>query len=165
MYEFMIASTMLVDAGGIFVLGMQLLGHGQEKTVGAAFFVGGAMHFVIGLILMLVVGEPYDGLLVWVFALTFLFAGYVEFNGLDSIVLANYVAVLGTIVLAYTIDYARHGYLLWTMILVVFVILYAMFTAMLYERLNPRIVGYYSIFAAIVCLIPGVIYSWGYTFM
>lgn len=156
---------MLLDFITLTALGMKLLGHGAAKPTGILLIVSGVFHFFVGLSLIFLVGDAYDGFIVWIFSYTFLFAGIVIGWDLDFKALGNAAFALGTIILIYTIDYFMAGYTLWTLILIVFVLLYYLFVLACYEKVSDRVVGYCVLFAAFVCFIGGAPYLLGYSFM
>ncbi len=164
MQELMIAATMLIDFITLTALGLKLLGHGSAKPTGILLIVSGVFHFFVGLTLIFVVGDGYDGFIVWLFSYTFIFAGVVIGWELNAKALGNMAFAIGTIILLYTIDYFRAGYTIWTLILVMFVLVYYLFVASCYGKVSDKIVAYCVLLAAFVCLLAGAPYLWGYTF-
>lgn len=165
MYEIIIAAVLFVDAFVLFVLGAETLGYGKVKTAGIATFIGGFFQLINGLILIFLLNNAYDGFLVWIFAITFLYAGYIFTKEMATDALASALVMLGIFVAYYFVDMALAGYQIWLILMGSYVILYAIFVAFLNEKVSAKLTGWYTIAVSILtCLVPGMYYLSGNSF-
>jgi hypothetical protein len=160
----LVGAVMIVDWISLFVICFRFLGFYEAKPTGIIVAMCGFAHVIFGLIATFTLGNVYLAFLIWVFAITFIYAGIVIAKEYNTLTLAHASFTLGTVVLVYAIHYTTLGLPIWSLILYSFVILYYMFTATLLGKLPAKATAYFAMFNALVCLVSGGAYLMGITF-
>ncbi|OUJ18646.1 hypothetical protein AMET1_0292 [Methanonatronarchaeum thermophilum] len=157
----LLAAAWFVDFAALFPVGAHLIGWGKGRPVWTILFIGGLIHFVLGISAATVGGDPLTGFAIMVFGWIFVGIGFMVHRGYDPVGVGHLALFTGIIFLAYAVYYGAvyggtYGWL-WALIMVTIFLILLIVAMMDYGKVSERFCGIALMVFALEALIIGTV--------